>query len=326
MNRGYFGKGNHTELFIPDGVTDQFGLMRGISKDDIKSVARAAVRNARRSPLSDEQKYEVIRSAGSVVSDIVSNPDFLRLPEMKVERESLGKTLTDSLLSSGGNIEIFCPVCPDHGVGDRFYRGIGSGIGPEAEGAIASARIILNSLGEQGFNPSIVILVADTENDIPEIIKNSARGDVEFYKSQCQESVYKIEQRLMNMDGISVSTFHDQYGDNFRETQYRYESVLRSSNDSSLVRMIKSIGDERINRHSQILGRAEVNFELTIRYMAQYAALGHLIKLVDGPRMVMNYPTPNRRFFNAHDNVSNRVVLGRFDQKVLAVIGTIVKR
>lgn len=259
-----------------------------------------------------------------VIKIFDDNPGSVRLPEYKSERYGLVRVLINSLTNTDGRFQIFCPVCPDYGKGSDFYRTMGEGLSPEARAGVESTKVLLNLLPEVGLKPKVTILVADTEDDLSEIIENCAAGDVELYKSKCQRSVNEICEVLGGLD-VCVDTFTHGLGESFRTTQYLFEQVFRENSSGSFVNLVKSSGRERSEKHSQILGRSEANFELTIRYMAQYAALGHILR-VDDLAVLMNYQTPNRKFYNAAINVNRSLILDDRDYKVVPVIGTVVRR
>lgn len=274
--------------------------------------------------LFSERTQGLVFDILSVIKVFDQNPDSMRLPEYKSERFSLVKVLVNSLSNAGGKFQIFCPVCPDYGKGSNFYKTMGEGLSPEARAGIEATKVLLNLLPEIGLKPKITILVADTEDDLPEVIKNCAGGDVELYKNKCQRSVNEVCEVLSGLE-VSVDTFTHGLGDDFRTTQYLFEKILKENSNGSLAGLIKSSGSERSEKHSQILGRSENNFELTIRYMAQYAALGHILR-ADDMVVLMNYQTPNRKFYNAATNVNRSLILDGRDYKVIPVIGTVVRR
>lgn len=264
---------------------------------------------------------------GKFIGQVITNSDKLKLPENKPERLQLIRTLIDSLVDYGGKLNLVCPVCPDYGSGNRFYRAMGSGLSPEAIAGVDGSLILSKILFGLGFNSSINIIVADTEDDLPEVVENCAGGDVSLYKSQCEISVKNIYEQLAEMPNIKVFTFTGFLGPEFREMQYLFEKIIRErvKGNYGLGDMTIRTGEERKVKHSQILGRSEKDYELTIRYMAQYAALGHIVRKIY-PSILMNYQTPNRKFYNAAINVDTKIKLDDGDLKIVPVMGTVVKR
>ena len=70
------------------------------------------------------------------------------------------------------------------------------------------------------------------------------------------------------------------------------------SSDTGLATKIVATSKAREHRYLQILGREERNNELTVRYMAQYAALGSLLREHHDGSVILNYDTPNLPHFN----------------------------
>ena len=223
-------------------------------------------------------------------------------------------------------IHIIAPVCPDYGSDDLFYQAIGGGISPEAEGAIYASLALQKVSKMQKGDVKVAIAVADTEDDIPEIINRCAGGSVDTYKDSCQQSVNAIVRALGKRSKISVGTFTQFFGDEFRQKQYQYEDVMRARmvTDCTFAELVEKTSMVRTSRHAQILGREEINAELSVRYMAQYAALGTLLRSMPGITLGLNYPTSNRRFFNSGKYFG--IELSENDSKVVPILGSIVKR
>ena len=80
----------------------------------------------------------------------------------------------------------------------------------------------------------------------------------------------------------------------------------------------------RKDRHSKILGRKEADYELTIRYMAQYAALGTLARRLEEPAILLNYPTPNLPFYNAATFRDAEFSLTDDDLRVVPIMETVL--
>jgi hypothetical protein len=115
-------------------------------------------------------------------------------------------------------------------------------------------------------------------------------------------SARSIEAALAGIPFVKVGTFTELLGHAFKERQYKYEALIRESagREGRLGAEIREVSSKRAQRHFQILGRVEANNELTIRYMAQYAALGSLIRETESllTPVVINYETPNIPYFN----------------------------
>ena len=58
--------------------------------------------------------------------------------------------------------------------------------------------------------------------------------------------------------------------------------------------------------------------------MAQYAALGTLMRKLNEPTILLNYPTPNLPFYNAAQYRSKEFSLSSEDSKVIPVVTTVL--
>lgn len=325
----------YLNLFIPKG-----GL-KGVSLEDLKGVARAVRRrifslsqiqglvgNNQGSYIFGGSSKDIVLSVSKAMSTLIASPEVIKLPETKPERLRLAEMFVEARINERGRLRFIAPVCPDYGKGVRFYQTIRGGISPEAIAAINASKVVLRNLSQAQFDPSIEILVANTEDDVPEIIERVVGSDVEIYHEKCLASAEAIRQRVKD-ERVKVGTFLNAFGARFREYQYQYEVMIRSiiKTDAKIRNEVFRVGNQRDERHSQILGRSERDLELTIRYMAQYAALGSLIRQQDGLVVLMNYQTPNRQYFNAAYNKNPYLRLSEDDMtKIIPVMGTIAKR
>jgi hypothetical protein len=269
-----------------------------------------------------------LERVADIVKPFLGTREYVRQPEFKSEKIAFARTVIESQVKKS-DLHFFCPVCPDYGFGESFYKNLGTGISPEAEGAIKFVKYSNKVSKEVGVISKFTIMVADTEDDIPEIIDRVASGSADLYKEKCKSSVDRILSNFENDESVEAVTFGSLLGKTFRDRQYRFEEILKSytNKDLKFRDEVKMIGNQRFNRHSQILGREELGFELTFRYMAQYAALGSILKQENVSGLLLaNYSTPNRKFFNAAENVSKDIRLLDSDTKVIPVLGTIVRR
>ena len=276
---------------------------------------------------SDRAFYAYQLVAG-VVRPVAENQDYSRLPEYKSEKIAFANLLADAVTQTG-RIDFLLPVCPDYGSGHSFYQRMHGGVSLEAMGAINFAGYMDAVVQSVGLESSYTIMVADTEDDIPEIIDRVADGNIEQYKASCHASVESIRNQVGHINSVQVTTFSELLGDDFRTCQYGYEEGLRSlsENNSKFRSSVERVGCQRVGRHSQILGREEQNFELTYRYMAQYASLGTVMKYRGSETLaIVNYPTPNRKFLNATQNVDRSISMLESDNRVIPVLGSIVNR
>lgn len=272
----------------------------------------------------------LLQAVAGVIAEVGSNSEVINLPNTSErEREAilLGQLLVDSLHEKRGRIRFLAPVCPDYSQesSDSFYQIIGDGISPQAYAAIRAARFIEQSFPKYGFEPTVEILVADTEDDIAEVMARCVDGNPKVYKNRCLASVRAIKDEVGN-GSIDVTTFTLGLGGSFRQTQYEYENVIRALRvtNQKFDGEVRKLGEIRNERHSKILGRKEVDYELTIRYMAQYAALGTLARRVGEPTILLNYPTPNLPFYNAALYRDSQFLLSEDDMKVVPIMETVL--
>lgn len=277
------------------------------------------------------EPLRIVQAVAGLTSTVGSS-EVVNLPS-NTEREreivSLGNLLVTSLLEHKGRLRFITPVCPDYSQESSasFYQTIGEGISPQAQAAMRAARFIGQTFPHYGFDPKVEILVADTEDDIPEVMDRCVNGDSQVYKGRCLASVGAIKDDLNGAgDIVDVTTFTLGLGGQFRQTQYEYEDVIRRLRgiNPKFDQEVQKLGDMRKDRHSKILGRREADYELTIRYMAQYAALGTLARRLEEPTILLNYPTPNLPFYNAAAYRDSQFALSDVDTKVVPIMETVL--
>ncbi len=268
-----------------------------------------------------------LRRTGGAVASVIAHPDVIQLPQYKKERQALSRVLIDSVLHNDSIHRVIAPVCPDYGKNEEFYRSMGGGVSPEAQAAINAAKVLTADY-KDFITPEITILVADTEDDIEEIMQNTSKGERTIYKAKCESSAQAIREALVEVDGVEVKTFSQFLGDDFRrlqkEGQERITEVMLDN--ESVYNAVSSVAEQRIARHSQILARPEQSYELTIRYMAQYMALGEIARNQAVPTILLNYQTPNRAFYNASANIHQDLRYTPELPVIVPVLGTFAKR
>ncbi|MDO8503937.1 MAG: hypothetical protein Q7S60_04605 [bacterium] len=275
---------------------------------------------------------EIVRAVADLVSETGSHPEIINLPnttEREKELLSLGQLLVGILHDNRSRLRFLAPVCPDYSQesSDTFYQTIGDGISPQAYAAMRAAQLIEQIFSRYGIRPQVEILVADTEDDIPEVMERCVDGDPQIYKNRCLASVQAIGEELNGTQGTKVTTFTLGLGERFRQIQYEYENVIKRLRGENSVfdREVRKLGDLRRERHSKILGRREVDYELTIRYMAQYAALGTLARRAEEPTILLNYSTPNLPFYNAAVFRDPAFSLSTDDLRVVPILETVIR-
>lgn len=165
--------------------------------------------------------------------------------------------------------------------------------------------------------------MADTEDDKPEILDRTVFGNTETYQNRCLQSVNMIQSTLDEYPKITTSTFTQEFPD-FRSKQYNYEALIRehANRNQTFHNKLTAISDKRSNRHNTILGREECDMELTVRYIAQYAALGDIMRNMDGLVSCINYPTPNRKYFNI--GLQEQIQLPDSKDIVIPILGSVL--
>lgn len=242
-----------------------------------------------------------IQEVAKAIRNLSTESESIRLPSTNIERVKLAQLFVDERMTFEINRYMPCilPVCPDYGEGDQFHSIIKTGISREARAAINAVNAIHNSFSNVMLNMYFLVLIADTETDSTDILGRCANGDREKYLKACQDSTELIKREISPKKHVVVTTFSQRYGSKFIRLQNDYERLIRQKMTEipKLRTEIEQVGQARKQRHSQILGREEKDYELTIRYMAQYAALGILCR--GGEAIIVNYPTPNKGFINA---------------------------
>ncbi len=256
---------------------------------------------------------------------ISESPNIVRLPSTNPEREAFARFLVAGCLGDGNESIIIAPVCPDYGENEAFHTSVNVGVGKEADAAMHASRV-LDTIFHTSIPISFVILVADTETDNEDILARCAHNDREEYLSICAANAALIKNRLSDMPNVAVSTFSSTFGTEFTKLQYEYVSLIhdRSLRDAHLMDEIQTVSQGRSKRHTQILGREEKGYELTIRYMAQYAALGALARLEHKSITFLNYPTPNAVYFNAA--TYRDIFIMEEDREVIPVLESVIQR
>jgi hypothetical protein len=283
-------------------------------RDVLKGMAQEIVKRIGAS-FPDETTYidrrfhaseDVIAKAyqiATVIGKMINSPDSIRLPMSKTERNALVSILVGQLSADSRMLNLLAPVCPDYGEGEAFHSQVRHGVGREAQGAIDAMTTLHQILSEADLPYQATILVADSETDHEDILKKCAGGDRDAYLRDCESNVGLIIQSLQALslsDTVKCATFSALIQPQFHEKQHEYEKGIAKiiKTDKKLLHEVETIAKERKNRHAQILGRPEQDAELTIRYMAQYAALGEIASQSQTPTVLLNYPTPNIRYFN----------------------------
>lgn len=176
---------------------------------------------------------------------------------------------------------------------------LGEGLSPQSELYLSVLPRAVSAMRENGLNVSGGrVLVANTEDDMPEVLERLTGGDRNEFVKRCEASADKVRVRLGREDVADVGLLKD-FVPGFTQLQYEKEGVIRRlmGADLKFAKKTERISGKRKGKYELILGRQEEDCELTIRYMAQYAVLGDRLReesRANGKLQVMfNYSTPN---------------------------------
>lgn len=196
-------------------------------------------------------------------------------------------------VAASAELSIVAPVCPPV---LNFEGSYAPAVSPEAHAALRAAEELLGTFATKAsLEVDVTILVADTEDDLPRVAQEIG---VQRYMDVCRQSASYIETAAKVP--LKAMTFSDYFSD-FREQQYQTEEAVRRSlgSDEYLKQLVHSVSDQRAEKHRQILGRPEQDNELAIRYVAQYASFGRIMRQDNMPiDAVLNYQTPNLTYIN----------------------------
>lgn len=210
-----------------------------------------------------------------------------------VDGALLKKTIAKSIVRKQ-RLQFFCPVCPDYSM--RYA--LRCGISPSARQGMEYAKAFSAGLQEAGIDAEFCILIADTEDDLPEVLARLTNGNLAEFSRRCRSTSDSINGALVNQQNMYASAFSDYFGPAFRHQQYIYEKQIHDG--GLFAKFVEHTSKTRQNKYKEILGRDERQGELTIRYAAQYAALSTLLrqKFGEDKLVIINYPSPNIQFFN----------------------------
>jgi len=153
-----------------------------------------------------------------------------------------------------------------------------------------------------------VVAIADTEMTLAESKANYR--DPEEYATAILATLQEVGERT----DVETVSFSQLFGSDYDILQKYYEQLLTANRSlyPDLDTVFKKISKARLEKYKQILGRSEKDEELTIRYAAQYMALPEIvmkkgIASLDN-LILINYPTPNIKFYNFDSNYMPRKI------------------
>ncbi len=223
------------------------------------------------------------------VDDLISTPKWVK--------ESLSrKILRDKKLV------VVSAVCPDYErKNGRFtYKNMGSGLPFTASRHLAIVEQISKSLAKHGLEFEYHVTLADTEFDLPLVVKHFAQDDIELFLARCQQSVVEIgsEASRLGIPLNSCARFIAAFPNWFPVYQQGLEIMRREIvEDRSTRSDLESNAIARMPLYEAMVGYSMQNLdycrEMVIRQWAQYMAWGECAENVFGSVVMMNHTTPN---------------------------------
>jgi len=287
------------------------GLVSGVNTYDLTQFA------ATRGLLS----YDKEDFAQIIESQIEKDPDELKLAiEVALEIESEVDKRGEVFFPKTGEgyaefvrgvmqrkINFVGTSCPDY---LENYT-LGSGVSEQSHIYLDNVPNLVRVLKEYEIEVSGDLLIANTEDDMPDILNRLTDGNRDEFFSRCSQSVERINAEINNLglgEEIRSGLLLDVVSD-FRERQYEEEGKIRIEMERGVNQddFILATSIERREKYEEILGRKERDHELTVRYLAQYLALeGYLrdmIRRTGEVYLLINYQTPNLLGLNRSDDV-----------------------
>lgn len=209
------------------------------------------------------------------------------------------------------NLEIIVVACPDY----RENYSLGNGLGVEANLYLDNIPKFLEKVSSQSIDLSGSIVIANTEDDLRDVLKRLTNNDKDEFLKRCRVSAQKLasDDRMEGLEDILFVGLLTDLIPDFRKRQYQEENdlVRLTYKNPKFGKEVKRISKQRAAKYRNILGRNEQGNELTIRYMAQYKALSRFLEeksqLTEKTYMIFNYSTPNLEFLRDKDTQHNCV-------------------
>lgn len=218
------------------------------------------------------------------------------------------------ILLAKDTLDVMLPVCAPAPKSPQSFKPT---LTPEAIAGIRTANVLSSVFADTvGVDVRPIVMLANTETDIEPVMDRA--GGAERYLEICGETALTIADQLQKP--AIATTFSDYFAERsgkiggFHALQYEAERTVRErmSSDQQYLAKLQNISKLRASKHCLILGRQEHDNELSVRYAAQYTALGDHIRESKELDAVCNYPTPNNSFYNAPD----KPVIAVFESRV----------
>ncbi len=248
----------------------------------------------------DLQRFEDV--LGSSLGPLVLNPpDWVK--------RGIGRRL------GNGSLVVVSAVCPDYEVkGGRFtYRKLNEGVPFIAREHLEVAANVGKRLAENGIDFQYSMTLADTEFDLPLVVKALSDGDSAEFLRRCEASCEALKRRATEL-GIRLldckrftaafPSWFEIYG---KALEYMKRVV---TTDESSAFDLDSLSANRMPLYRAMAGGAadaEYCRAMVLRQWAQYATWGECATREFGNNLVMmNHSTPNLSCMNSPVFRNNR--------------------
>lgn len=208
-----------------------------------------------------------------------------------------------------GRIMIVSAVCPDYERvnGSFTYQAMGEGLPFTATQHLPIVKHLHEVLSRVGVEVIYHITLADTEFDLPLVVKHLANDSAELFLARCQESCRKLEvlAREMELPIATCGRFTDVFPDWFPTYHTALVAVEEQVRTDSGIKMDLARGAiHRIPLYQAMAGRGtqiprEYAEYMVKRQWVQYMAWGECAEKRFGSGIIMiNHTTPNLSYVN----------------------------
>lgn len=205
-------------------------------------------------------------------------------------------------LKTQGKLVLVSAVCPDyeHDGHSFTYRAVSGGVPYIAKQHLRIAHMLHERLAKEGVPLEYHVTLADTEFDLPSVMKKMAQGDPERFLSLCESSceAIKTDARALGLPLASCRRFTEAFPAWLPTYHEIRDAVWTESETISSVAM--DIGSTVAKRWPLYAAMSADPVdeayckEMAIRQLAQYAVWGRLAEDTFGNGIVMmNHSTPN---------------------------------
>lgn len=201
------------------------------------------------------------------------------------------------------NLKLVSAVCPDYEFRDGgfTYRSMGKSLPHNAEQHLRLIEDLLPSIRASGVGVEYYVTLADTEFDLPLVVKHLAQNDRDLFLRLCQESCEVILEscRKRNLPVVWVKRFTQAFPDWFEHYE-RGLGLIREEleQDPSLHSNLHSSAVYRMPLYRAMANWINIDEkyceDMVVRQWAQYMAWGECAEKCFGAEFIMiNHTTPN---------------------------------